>query len=166
VSSIFLSVKLEKMEREKNIFDKIGSLIPGYAGYAERDGRRNCDKILREAISLKLYDVERNLNQKMLDVLKKEGVKKMQELEDLRKHINTLSSKIKFAPYGVSSFFADNQIKEDELSNVYQYDLNIVESAEKLGDLVKFDIGEPFKFEVLEFENQLLKRNNYLNGFK
>ena len=118
------------MEREKNFFDKIGSLIPGYAGYAERDGRRNCDKILRDAVSLKLFDLERRLNQKMLDVLKKEGVKKMQELEDLRKLINTLSSKIKFAPYGVSSFFADNQIKEDELSNVYQYDLNIIESAE------------------------------------
>ena len=31
------------MQRTKNIFDKIGSLIPGYRGYAERDGRRNCD---------------------------------------------------------------------------------------------------------------------------
>ena len=29
------------MERSKNIFDKIGSLIPGYRGYAEREGRRH-----------------------------------------------------------------------------------------------------------------------------
>ena len=34
------------MERSKNIFDKLGSLIPGYRGYAERDSRRNCDKLL------------------------------------------------------------------------------------------------------------------------
>jgi hypothetical protein len=27
------------MDRKKNIFDKIGSLIPGYRGYAEREGR-------------------------------------------------------------------------------------------------------------------------------
>ncbi len=27
------------MDRIKNVFDKIGSLIPGYKGYAEHEGR-------------------------------------------------------------------------------------------------------------------------------
>ena len=38
------------MERKKNIFDKIGSLIPGYIGYAERDSRRVCDQKIRKEI--------------------------------------------------------------------------------------------------------------------
>ena len=42
------------MDRKVNILDKIGALIPGYSGYAERDGRRNCDKILRESIANQL----------------------------------------------------------------------------------------------------------------
>ena len=29
------------MDRIKNVFDKIGSLIPGYKGYAELEGRRD-----------------------------------------------------------------------------------------------------------------------------
>ena len=46
------------MKRNKNIFDKIGSLIPGYRGYSEKDSRRNCDKLLRNRISDQLLDVE------------------------------------------------------------------------------------------------------------
>ena len=51
------------MDRLKNVFDKIGSLIPGYKGYAERDGRRNCDKILRDSISAQLSECEIFTNQ-------------------------------------------------------------------------------------------------------
>jgi len=31
----------------KNIFEKIGSFIPGYKGYSEKEGRRDTDKLLR-----------------------------------------------------------------------------------------------------------------------
>jgi hypothetical protein len=47
------------MDRVKNIFDRIGSLIPGYSGYADREGRRNCDKVLRDSIVVKLIEVEK-----------------------------------------------------------------------------------------------------------
>jgi hypothetical protein len=60
-----------QMDRIKNIFDKIGSLIPGYKGYAEREGRRNCDKILRESIVAKLMLLEKQLNEKMLESVDK-----------------------------------------------------------------------------------------------
>jgi hypothetical protein len=58
------------MDRKKNIFDKIGSLIPVYRGYAEREGRRNCDKILREKIITKLIDTEKILYEQMSEALK------------------------------------------------------------------------------------------------
>ena len=58
------------MDRIKNVFDKIGSLIPGYKGYAERDGRRNCDKILRDSISAQLSEAEKNIYSQMKEALK------------------------------------------------------------------------------------------------
>ena len=102
------------MDRIKNVFDKIGSLIPGYKGYAERDGRRNCDKILRDSISSMLTESEKNIYSLMKDALKIKDKSKMNELEEVRKETNTLLSKVKFAPYGATSFFSDNQIKEEE----------------------------------------------------
>ena len=53
------------MKRSKSIFDKIGALIPGYRGYAERDSRRNCDKLIRNQISEKLSECVLNINNKI-----------------------------------------------------------------------------------------------------
>ena len=50
------------MKRETNIFDKIGTLIPGYKGYQARDSRRECDRQLKEQIATKLYETEKTLN--------------------------------------------------------------------------------------------------------
>ena len=44
--------------RKSNIFDKIGSLIPGYKGYVARDEFRNTDKKLREHLARIIQQAE------------------------------------------------------------------------------------------------------------
>ena len=83
------------MERSKNIFDKIGSLIPGYRGYAERDGRRNCDKLLRNKISEEIIKCETSLNTRLQTEVKSNNLDSLQDLEECRQKLNTLSDKIK-----------------------------------------------------------------------
>jgi hypothetical protein len=53
------------MKRTTNILDRIGSLIPGYAGYAKCDNQRKADKALRSYISIKLKEVEVSLQELM-----------------------------------------------------------------------------------------------------
>jgi hypothetical protein len=103
------------MERQVGFFDKIGTLIPGYRGYSERESRRNCDKILREGVVQKLIEIEKELNEQMLSLVKLKKFDEVAIIEESRKKINTFSSRVKYAPHGVSAFFTDNQIKEDEL---------------------------------------------------
>ncbi len=91
------------MEWSKNIYDKIGSLILGYCGYAEHDGRRNCDKLLRNKIAGDIAECETVLNNRLKMEIK--NIDLLQELEESRQQFNTLSDKIKYATYGESSFF-------------------------------------------------------------
>lgn len=114
------------MERKISILDKIGSLIPGYAGYADRDSRRNCDKIIRDKIATYILNCEATLNDKMNIEIKNKNFIILDEIEQCRKKLNTLSEKIKYAPYGESSFFGDLQIKEAELLKIYQLDDKIL----------------------------------------
>jgi hypothetical protein len=152
------------MDRAKNIFDRIGSLIPGYRGYAEREGRRNCDKILRDSIVEKLIYCEKNLYELMTESLNQKDKFKLNELEVVRKQINTFISKIKYAPHGVTSFFADNQIKEDELLRIYQFDLSLAESVIKIEDNIQnIDLLKVFIKESFQI---LTERNNYISEFK
>lgn len=153
------------MDRVKNVFDKIGSLIPGYKGYAERDGRRNCDKTLRDSISAQLSESEKNIYSQMKEALKIKDKSKMNELEELRKETNTFLSKVKFAPYGATGFFSDNQIKEDELYSIYQYDYDLAESVKLFFDLTSSDDLVTTKSQLKNCTEILLKRNNYINEF-
>ena len=107
------------MERDLTIIDKIGSLIPGYRGYVEREGRRNCDKQLRSNLSSRLTGCENTLVNRIKEAINIPDRPLMRKIEICRKLINTTQSKVNYAPYGESSFFSDQQIKEDELMNLW-----------------------------------------------
>ena len=154
------------MDRIKNVFDKIGSLIPGYKGYAEREGRRNSDKILRDSIVNQLIECEKILYSQISDAIKKKDKFKMREIEEYRKQTNTLISKVKFAPYGATSFFSDNQIKEDELFSIYQYDLELAENVKRLYELSSTGDLTEINTEIKKAFDNLILRNNYINEFK
>jgi hypothetical protein len=154
------------MDRIKNVFDKIGSLIPGYKGYAEREGRRNCDKILRDSIVNQLIECEKILYSQISDAIKKKDKLKMREIEEYRKQTNTLISKVKFAPYGATSFFSDNQIKEDELFSIYQYDFELAENVKRLYELSSTGDLTEINSEIKKGFDNLILRNNYINEFK
>ena len=154
------------MDRIKNVFDKIGSLIPGYKGYADRDSRRNCDKILRDSISSMLSESEKNIYSLMKDALKIKDKSKMNELEEVRKETNTLLSKVKFAPYGATSFFSDIQIKEEELFTIYQNDLILAESVNAFFELSSMGDLNSTNEQLKNCTAMMIERNNYLNKFK
>lgn len=151
------------MQRPVNILDKIGSLIPGYKGYVEREGRRNCDRVLRETLSDKLSKFEKEIVKEINNAINKSEIDTMRRLESDRKDVNTLLSKIRYAPYGASSFFSDQQIKEDELMTIYQFDLDLAESIDLL---ITIDLSENLTDNINNLENILVKRNQFIKENK
>ncbi len=154
------------MDRKKNVFDKIGSLIPGYLGYAEREARRNCDKILREGIVNKLSEAEKILYEKLSEALKQKDNELMKTIEETRKEINTLTSRVKFAPHGATAFFTDGQIREDELFSIYQIDMDLAESVEKLCNSISTISLAEIKKMLITSQEILGRRNLYIDEFK
>jgi len=154
------------MEREKNFFDKIGSLVPGYAGYAERDGRRQCDKLLREKVVVVLNSSEKNISERIASAIKIKNYEKLEDYEECRKKLNTLSSKVKFAAYGESAYFSSNQLKEDELMSIYQRDYALLEKAiEFYQNVSNMDIPS-IASRIDDIETMLNDRNEYIKRYK
>lgn len=146
------------MERKTNIFDKIGTIIPGYNGYQEREGRRECDRQLREQIADKLSEIEK----KFSNLIDNAEFSELSEIEKNRKKINNLRDLIKYSPYGASSFFADSSIKEKELTNIYQMDLDILDSVEKIESDIKINNISDLKISIQKTEESIIMRNRYL----
>jgi hypothetical protein len=150
------------MARTVNILDKIGSLIPGYRGYAERDGRRNCDKQLRSILSLKLFECENILVNRINEAIKNSDKPLMKKVEICRKSINTAQSKINYAPYGESGFFSDQQIKEDELMQIYHFDLDMAEVVDEIENIILEHEIEIIMKKLSELDNVLSSRNQFI----
>lgn len=146
------------MNRTTNIFDKIGTLIPGYKGYKEREGRRECDRQLREQIADKLSEIEKKINNQIDSA----ELSELTEIEKNRKKINNLKDLIKYSPYGASAFFSDSAIKESELEDIYQMDLDVLDSVEKLESEVHSNKASELKDLIQKTEETINKRNQYL----
>ncbi len=153
------------MDKRKNIFDKIGSLIPGYRGYAERDGRRNCDKLLRVGLADKIARIEKILYERINEAIRIKDKELMRSMEDCRKLLNTFNSRVRYAPYGETSFFADGQIKEDELFNIYQLDLGLAEDINNLSLTASAADLNELVSQIKEAQKSLDNRNNYISEF-
>ncbi|MGY8918352.1 MAG: hypothetical protein ACKVJ6_08760 [Flavobacteriales bacterium] len=154
------------MERPGNISDKIGSLIPGYKGYAERDGRRNCDKQLRSILSLKLFECENILVNRINEAITNSNKPLMRKIEVCRKSINTTQSKVNYAPYGESGFFSDQQIKEDELMKIYHFDLDMAEVVCEIENIILEHDTESIMRKLSELDNVLRSRNQFIREHK
>ena len=154
------------MERKVNILDKIGSLIPGYSGYSERASRRGCDKNIRLIISNKISYYESLIIEKINSKVENSEKESISKLETCRKKINTFKSKIDYAPYGLSSFFNDQQIRENELEEIYLYDLDLFESVEKIQTLLDNDNINELTELIQKIYINLNKRNEYILKFK
>jgi len=146
------------MDRKTNLFDKIGSLIPGYKGWVEREGRRECDRQLREQTSDKLYVIEKKINVFIEEASTNDLVK----LDRLRKKIDNLKDIIKYMPYGESSMFADTVIGNTELEKIYQLDLTILESTEEIQTSIKNKDTDSLLEIIIVLETAIIKRNEYL----
>ena len=54
-----------------------------------------------------------------------------------KKIFNTLYSKIKYSTYGESSFFSEKQLKENELEEIYTYDIEFVENTKEISTAIR-----------------------------
>ena len=158
-------------QRKTNILDKIGRLIPGYTGYAIRDEKRNTDKRTREFIALSIQQSENLIIQHQKVLINKGEIQQTKEWETVRKPLNSLYSKIKHASYGESSFFSENQLKEDELDNIYSIDLEMVERTQFISKTIQEEINEILSAafvlkQINDIETLLLKRLNFINQYK
>jgi hypothetical protein len=150
-------------KRSVSIFDKIGTLIPGYNGYAARDEKRNDDKKFRDELSRIIGQSETLIEKHQQQLIKTGEINLCKEWETARKAVNTIYAKVKNATYGESSFFSNNQIKETELEEIYNLDYKMSELVHLIFKITQADINEVMSAglivkQVNEIDNILNQR--------
>jgi hypothetical protein len=103
--------------------------IPGIRTYRDREHRRETDKQLREHLASRLRGVRDLLLRLILDVSQKGDLNLLTEMDRLSSHLQQMADTIRYASYGYGGIFDLEKIREDELDQLYAFDLAL------LGDL-------------------------------
>lgn len=111
------------------ITDTLSSLmhkIPGYTGMVERAERRETDAHHREFMAKKLTSVKSDLQSVQEEFLSSGNLSVMEPFDKIGNKLDRVIERIRHASRGYSGFFDAVKIDVEELTKVYEHDLNLV----------------------------------------
>lgn len=120
---------------KRNWLQKLVDKIPGISGYQQKETRRDVDKLFRETLADRLRRLKDSTSAVVRDLTDGGRLFEVAPVERASKKIDTIEGRIRYATYGYAGFFDAVQIKEDQLDQLYRFDLGLVEHVESLEGL-------------------------------
>ena len=123
----------QKVTSQQDPFKRLGSLIPGFKGYIERQNRREADKLLRDTVARRFDEQWQRTSQIQVDMVSQGMIQYVDEMEKAALKLRTFIDKISTAPRGYSGLFDAVKINEQELEAIYQFDAAFFDLADQVG---------------------------------
>lgn len=143
----------EQARAVRNLVERLGSRIPGFRGYLEREMRREVDKLQRDWLAGQVDRARQALAAKVRDWSRAGNLANLDLASSLDKLLDRFANRIRHADYGYSGFFDAVKIGEAELTRLYEYDLRLTDTVEELATRIEALPGaasEPAVRSVLE----------------
>jgi hypothetical protein len=140
-----MSDLFDKVTGQMDFVKKLASYIPGFGGYIERQNRRAADKLLRESVADRFEELWKRTSNIQTEMVNAGMIALMDDMEQAAIQLRTFADKIRTATYGYAGFFDAVKIKEEELAQLYQFDLAFFQVAEQIGralDNVEASMGD------------------------
>jgi len=140
-----MSDYMGKVTGAQDIFKKLGSYVPGFSGYVERQNRRSSDKLLRETVARRFDELYKRASALQKDLISQGKLEFVDDMESAVIKIQTFMDKVRTATYGYAGFFDAVKINEKELEAIYNYDMGFFDLAEQIGhalDNVEASLGD------------------------
>ncbi|HEY9090035.1 MAG TPA: hypothetical protein VIO36_17820 [Anaerolineaceae bacterium] len=139
-----MSDLFDRVTDDRDVFKNLLAKLPGFKGYFERQDRRSSDKILREAVANRFEELWQRISSAQRDLISGGQIEFVDDLEGAAIKIRQFIDRVRTAAYGYAGFFDPVKVREDELSQVYQFDLALLQLGEEVGravDNVEASIG-------------------------
>jgi len=134
----------EKIGSDMDIFKKLASKIPGFKGYVERSNRRDADKLVRETVARRFEEQWQRVSALQRDFISRGEIGLVDDLESAGIKLRTFADRVRRAAYGYAGFFDAVKVNEEELAQIYEYDLKMLDLGDEIAraiDHVEMSIG-------------------------
>lgn len=126
-------------------FKRLASYIPGFAGYVERQNRRDADKLVRDTVARRFTELLTRTSNLQKDLISAGKIQFVDDMEQAALQLRTFIDKISLAPRGYSGLFDAVKINQKELEQIYNFDLAFFDTADQIGralDNVEASMGD------------------------
>ena len=121
------------------LLEKITRIIPGIAGYQDREKRRDADKAIRTKAAEEVARCRELLSEAMNDLSRSGGLRNLRiigNLERMTTKLERTEDELRFAPSGYAGWFDRTGITIEDLEKLYEYDLGLLSAAKMLPEYI------------------------------
>lgn len=167
-----------KTKGQLDRLEKIMLRIPLYHGYKEKEIRRESDSLLRNNIYQNLLDAKQNLKKTQSQLIENDQMNLAKKIDKIIMNCDTVAERIHHAEAGYSGFWDAVKIKEKELDEMYQFDMDIAVTADATKtyskELLSGSRSEEMKMDdylsiitqkIDSLDEKITSRTNLLNGY-
>jgi hypothetical protein len=152
---------------DERLLERLGRMVPGYAGYKEKEQRREADKRQRMHLVRLLEKEQQRLESVKADLVTKKSLDAVGNADTIGRRFERLIDRIRFASYGYAGFFDAEKVKEDKLDRVYEFDSKLIEDvgkiSGKMGEIESASEVDVIRDRLLELERILGEVNTKFN---
>ena len=115
--------------------DRIESFLndlPGYAGYRDKESRRDSDKRLRESIAGQLSQIAGRVERGGAALVQRRELDKSQSVEQLVRSLNHAGNRIRSQSYGYGGIYSDRPVDEAVLAQLFLFDKGLATKVDQL----------------------------------
>jgi len=117
---------------QRNWLQQLGDKIPGYSGYAQRERRRDIDKLQREHLAERLRAQKSSLTNLIRELSSSGRLMEVGPVDRALKKLDQIENRVRFATYGYTGFFDAAQVAEPQLDALYRFDLALISHVDEL----------------------------------
>ncbi len=162
---------LNKARAGQNSLEQLANAIPGFAGYREKELRRDTDRIQREFLATRLESCKKALDGASVAASRVGALDAINDIETARKRLDKVTARIRYADRGYAGFFDAIKVKEDVLERVYQFDLDLLGGVDAVKTASESASSEPAgvvaMIDALDaLDGRLAERESILSGIQ
>ena len=155
----------EKIQSSQNKLEQLISRVPGFAGYKQKEQRREADKLLRLYVARQYEEQLTRLSNVQYAMVSQGRLKAMSTLERGVTKLQLLVDRIKTASYGYAGLFDAIKVDEAALDRLYDFDQAMLEGVDKIAaDLDRLDEAAQAEAATLTEGGQLIADLEALNN--
>ncbi|TEU11922.1 MAG: hypothetical protein E3J25_07530 [Anaerolineales bacterium] len=155
----------EKIQSSQNKLEQLISRVPGFAGYKQKEQRREADKLLRLYVARQYEEQLTRLSNVQYAMVSQGRLKAMSTLERGVTKLQLLIDRIKTASYGYAGLFDAIKVDEAALDRLYDFDQAMLEGVDKIAaDLDRLDEAAQAEAATLTEAGQLIADLEALNN--